>query len=89
MAHVRFWFRGRGGIPNRGVLVREYCSEDDRRVLRALSGDLPDLVLDVDNETMALGAAVCQRRRLTRPSRCHYLRRLSASRWERMCVAWK
>jgi len=38
------------------VLVREYRIEDGRHMLRALSGDSPDLVLDADKETRVVTA---------------------------------
>ena len=58
MSYGLFWFRGRAAFADRDLLVREYRIEDGRRVLRASSGDLPDLMLDADNETMVLGVAV-------------------------------
>ena len=54
------------GLPDRAAgfaAVREYRIEDGRRGLRAPGGDLPDLVLDRDNETILLPA---RRRRVPR-----------------------
>ena len=41
-----------------GRTARLLVEEDGRRVLRVLSGDWPECVLDRDNETMILGVVV-------------------------------
>lgn len=61
------------GKPDVGALVRS-TGIGDVGGRCAPGSDLPDLVLDRDDETMVLGVAEFCGRRLKRPSRCHYLR---------------
>ena len=52
--------------PENGVATaRRYDVEDGRRVLRALTRDQPETVLDAVNETMVLGGVVFAGRKVT------------------------
>ena len=44
--------------PGGAMAVRRFLVEDGRRVLRALDPDVPDVVLDTENETMLQGVVV-------------------------------
>ena len=51
---VAVWANG----PGAATIVRPMAVEDGRRVLCALDGISPDIVLDADNETMIRGVVV-------------------------------